>query len=91
MPADLSSLDHRTDVFSHRREHPGQHDGLARLNELSSRLWRAHSLHEGLEEMLSASLELLRADMGHVRLMDASRDVLMIAAHRGFDRKFVAA
>jgi PAS domain S-box-containing protein len=89
MPADLSNRS--ADVFSDRRDRPGHHDGLARLNELSSRLWRAHSLYEGLEEMLSASLELLRADMGHVRLMDASRDVLMIAAHRGFDRKFVDA
>jgi PAS domain S-box-containing protein len=65
-------------------------DALVRLNELSSRLWRARSLHEGLEEMLSASIELLGADMGHVRLVDEVRDMLVIAAQRGFSEEFVA-
>jgi PAS domain S-box-containing protein len=62
-----------------------------RLNELSSRLWRARSLHEGLEEMLAASLELVGADMGHVRLLDPARGVLVMAVHRGFQPDFIAA
>ena len=70
-----------------RRSHA---DELVRLNELSSRLWRAQSLQEGLEEMLCASIELLGADMGHVRLLDPSRAVLVIAAQRGFEPDFVA-
>ncbi|MCI3953342.1 MAG: hypothetical protein K0R53_2842 [Burkholderiales bacterium] len=41
--------------------------------------------------MLSASIELLGADMGHVRLLDFSREVLVIAAHRGFKPDFLDA
>ncbi|HET9665016.1 MAG TPA: GAF domain-containing protein, partial [Burkholderiales bacterium] len=72
-------------------ERPERLDALVRLNELSSRLWRARTLQDGLQEMLAASLELLGTDMGHVRLKDSARDVLLIAAHRGFDKKFVDA
>jgi len=68
----------------------GSHgDVLTRLNELSSRLWRARSLNEGLQEILAASMELLGADKGHVRLMDAARGVLVIAAQHGFDRDYL--
>ena len=70
-----------------RRSHA---DELVRLNELSSRLWRTQSLREGLEEMLAAAIELLGADMGHVRLLDPVREVLVIAAQRGFHPDFVA-
>jgi PAS domain S-box-containing protein len=89
MSANLSSLDSGPGADRHARSE--QRDALVRLNELSSRLWRARTLHDGLQEMLSASLELLGTDMGHVRLRDASRDVLLIAAHRGFDQKYIDA
>jgi PAS domain S-box-containing protein len=69
----------------------GEVNALVRLNELSSRLWRARSLHAGLQEMLSASIELLGADMGHVRLVDETRDRLVIAAQRGFSEEFIEA
>ena len=46
---------------------------LARLNELTSRLWRLRSLREGLEEMLAATVELMGADMGNIQLLDAQR------------------
>jgi PAS domain S-box-containing protein len=61
---------------------------LQRLNEASSRLWRAQTLQEGLDEMLGAAVELLGADMGNVRLFDAKRGVLRIAATRGLDPSF---
>jgi PAS domain S-box-containing protein len=64
-------------------------DALARLNELSSRLWRMRSLREGLDEMLAATIELLGADMGNVQILDAERNVLTIAAQRGFERDFL--
>ena len=57
---------------------------LARLNEASSRLWAIRDLRTGLNEVLDAAIDLLGADMGTVRLSDAKREVLEIAAHRGF-------
>ena len=62
---------------------------LRRLNDVSLRLWRAGSLHEGLLEMLSAVIELLGADKGNVQLLDASRQVLTIAAQQGFEQPFL--
>lgn len=91
MPAKPSSLDIASGPAEFRHARAEQRDALVRLNELSSQLWRAHTLQDGLQEMLAASLELLGTDMGHVRLRDASRDVLLIAAHRGFDQKYIDA
>lgn len=62
---------------------------LARLNELSSRLWRMRSLREGLDEMLTATIELLGADRGNVQMLDAQRGVLLIAAQHGFKQDFL--
>jgi signal transduction histidine kinase/DNA-binding response OmpR family regulator len=64
-------------------------EALARLNELSSRLWQARDLGEGLEEMLAATVELLGADMGNVQLINPDRGVLLIAAQRGFTQDFL--
>jgi two-component system CheB/CheR fusion protein len=47
------------------------------------------SLAEGLDEMLSAAIELLGADMGNLQLLDAERKVLLIAAHQGFTQDFL--
>ncbi|MFT3880609.1 MAG: PAS domain S-box protein [Gemmatales bacterium] len=60
---------------------------LARLNEASSRLWQMPSLHEGLEEMLSATIDLLGAHMGNIQLLEEG--VLKIAVHRGFKPDFL--
>jgi PAS domain S-box-containing protein len=57
-------------------------EALARLNERGSRLWRASSLQEGLDEMLAAVMELLGADMGNVQLRRGG--VLKIEAYTGF-------
>jgi signal transduction histidine kinase len=62
---------------------------LRKLNECSSRLWKIASLHEGLEEMLSAIIELLRADKGNVQLLSAECGVLTIEAQRGFEKDFL--
>ena len=61
--------------------------GLARLHDVGWRLRQAESLREGLAEVLSATIDLLGADMGDVRLLD---DVgrFDIAVQRGFERDF---
>jgi len=48
------------------------------------RLRLAGSLREGLEEMLSATIELLGADMGQVHVLDADGKTLRLAARCGF-------
>jgi signal transduction histidine kinase/ActR/RegA family two-component response regulator len=64
-------------------------DALARLNDLGSRLWRMNDLSAGLNEMLSATIELLGAQMGNIQIVDPSRQVLRIAAQRGFRTDFL--
>jgi len=62
---------------------------LKKLNECSSRLWQMRTLHDGLREMLSATIELLGADKGNVQLLHAERGVLTIAAQKGFGNDFL--
>ncbi len=62
---------------------------LRRLNEASSRLWGARDLREGLDEMLGASIELLGADKGYVRIFDPVRGELKIEAQSGFETPFL--
>jgi PAS domain S-box-containing protein len=81
--------------ITERKEHQtrltAETHALARLNDLSARLWRMRSLREGLDEMLAAAIELLGADMGNVQLFDADHGVLRIAAQRGLGPEFLAA
>jgi len=62
---------------------------LARLHEASSLLWETHSLKEGLDVILSATIDLLGADKGNVQIFDPGRKVLRIAAQRGFEQDFL--
>ena len=62
---------------------------LAKLNDLSSRLWHLEKLEDGLDEMICAAIELLGASKGNIQLLDPQRDVLVIAAQRGFARDFL--
>ena len=64
-------------------------DALAKLNEVSSRLWSMRNLREGLEEMLNATIELLGADFGNIQLLNEIRGVLTIEAQRGFEQDFL--
>jgi PAS domain S-box-containing protein len=59
------------------------------LNRISSRLWRIRDLRQGLDEILTATIELLGADMGNIQLLDPQRKVLAIAAQRGFGQEFL--
>ena len=62
---------------------------LAKLDDLSSRLWQMSSLQEGLSEMLAAVVGLLGADKANVQLLDAERGVLNIVAQFGFEQPFL--
>jgi PAS domain S-box-containing protein len=77
------------DVTDKKRLELGLAQVLAGLSELTSRLWRARTLQEGLEEILTAVIGLMGADKGNVQLLDAERRVLTIAAHQGFEQDFL--
>lgn len=64
-------------------------DAMKRLTELSSRLWAMRTLRGGLDEMLAATMELLRADFGNIQILDVQRGVLLIEAQRGFQNEFL--
>jgi PAS domain S-box-containing protein len=64
-------------------------DALAKLSDLSSRLWRSSALDEGLNEMLLAVMELLSADKGHIQLLSSESEILTIVTHNGFQRDFL--
>jgi len=80
-------------LFAQRRESEAQlakkSAALARLHEVSSRLWRKRDLREALDEILAGAIELLGADMGITRILDPTRGVLKIEAHRGFKQEFI--
>jgi len=67
----------------------GEAGALAKLNEVSSRLWRMRRLGDGLEEMLTATIGLLGAEMGNIQLLDEESGLLRLAAHRGLPRGFI--
>jgi PAS domain S-box-containing protein len=60
---------------------------LTRLNEASSRLWQMPDLSEGLHEMLTATIDLLGADMGNIQLLEGG--ILRIAVQHGFKPDFL--
>ena len=62
---------------------------LARINLAGARLWRARELTVGLEEVLSAAIELTGADKGNVQLFSPASQALFIAVQRGFDDEFL--
>ncbi|HEY6455605.1 MAG TPA: PAS domain S-box protein [Steroidobacteraceae bacterium] len=66
-------------------------DVLAKLNECTARLWSCHTLQSGLEEILNTVVKLLRADKGHMQLLDDRGEVLHIAAQVGFGPDFIHA
>src|SRR5215831_16520648 len=59
---------------------------LAHLHEISSRLWVKRDLRQALDEILAGAIELLGADMGAIRILDATQGMLKIEAHRGFEQ-----
>src|SRR5262249_6523216 len=62
---------------------------LARLHDVSSRLWLKRDLRQALDEILAGAIELMGADKGIIRILDPTRGVLKIEAHRGFKQEFI--
>src|SRR5579871_918053 len=63
-------------------------EALHKLNDWSARLWRSRNLDQGINEMLDGVIGFLRADKGHVQLLQPG-GFLTIEAQRGFDREFL--
>jgi PAS domain S-box-containing protein len=62
---------------------------LARLHEVGTRLWLKRDLPRALDEILAGAIELLRADMGAIRILDVTRNTLKVEAQRGFGQGFL--
>ena len=62
---------------------------LARLHEVSSRLWLKRDLSQALDEILAGAIELMVADMGTIRILDTTRGVLKIGAQRGLNEEYL--
>ncbi|HVM86967.1 MAG TPA: PAS domain S-box protein [Puia sp.] len=75
-----------TDITESKREEQLH----AFLVEAGNRLWLIDNFNEGLEEILSVSIELMGADKGSMQLFDAEKKALVIASHKGFDRNSLA-
>jgi PAS domain S-box-containing protein len=80
-------------LFTQRRESEAQlakkSAALARLHEISSRLWLTRDLRQAFDEILAGAIELLGADTGIIRILDPTRGVLKIEAHRGIKQEFL--
>lgn len=73
-----------TDIHDLKREE----EALELLNTACFRLWRTNNLQEGLQEMLSATMEMLQSDMGTIQLLKSTGD-LQIVAQKGFRQNFL--
>jgi hypothetical protein len=62
---------------------------LAHLHEVGTRLWLKRDLSQALDEILAGAIELLRADMGAIRILDTARGMLKIEAQRGFSQEYL--
>jgi GAF domain-containing protein len=62
---------------------------IARLHEISIRLFSTTDLQPVLEEVLDAAISLLDADFGNVQLYDPASHSLKIVVHRGFAQEFL--
>ncbi|THU39544.1 PAS domain S-box protein [Niastella caeni] len=63
---------------------------LSYLNECGTRLWQINDLQEGLDEMLTATIKLMNTDKGNIQLLNPEKQVLIIAAQKGFSQEFLA-
>ncbi len=67
----------------------GELEAMVRLHELVTRLLGYTDLRTALEEVLSAAITLLGADMGNIQLLNPQNNSLEIVAHRGFRKDFL--
>jgi PAS domain S-box-containing protein len=76
------------DAVRTRQELATELADMARLHELSTRLFASTALQPLLEEILDATMSLLNADFGSVQLYNPQTKMLEFVAHRGFRREF---
>ena len=62
---------------------------MTRLHQLSMRLQAGTELQPLLEEILDATMDLLRADFGNVQLYNPETGALEIVSSRGFRQDFL--
>jgi signal transduction histidine kinase/DNA-binding response OmpR family regulator len=60
---------------------------MMRLHQVSTRLVQTNDLVTLLNELLDAAMEITRADMGNVQLLEGT--YFQIVAQRGFDKRFI--
>ena len=63
---------------------------MHRLQAISTRLLGESDLNTVLGEVLEAAIDITRADMGNIQLVDPSTGHLKIAVHRGFAPPFLS-
>lgn len=73
-----------TDIHDLKREE----EALETLNTACFRLWQTNDLAGGLQEMLTATMGLVQADMGNIQLLGKDGD-LQIVAQQGFRQDFL--
>jgi PAS domain S-box-containing protein len=87
---DISERKHaEAALLNSERRLTAEADALAKLNELSTRLWRSRNLKEGLDEILTAVIDLLGADKGNIQVLDAESRTLSVVTQRGFGEDFL--
>lgn len=62
---------------------------LTDLNKAGNRLWCAKNLEAGLQEMLLYVTSLFNTNMSNLQLIDPDKQVLTIAASKGFSKEFL--
>ena len=73
------------------RQSAAEAAALVNLHRWSTRLWRSHTLEEGLEEILTAAISLLGAQKGSVHLLRPETGMLTMVAQHGFEEEFLEA
>jgi signal transduction histidine kinase len=85
-----SAIDHKQKRETLQKSSLAQElEAVTKLNESSTRLWQIRDLHAGLEEILTAGIEILGAKKGTVQLLDSERHVLVVKAQRGFETDYL--
>jgi hypothetical protein len=62
---------------------------MIRLHEFSARSWAVTDLPAVLEEVLTATIDIQRADFGNVQLLDPDSHALKTVSQRGFAAEFL--
>jgi PAS domain S-box-containing protein len=75
---------HAEEVLAVKEELAAEREAIARLHEFGTRRRATTELQPLLEEVLTASIALQRADFGIVRLYNPKSQALEVVAHHGF-------